>query len=459
MPKKNPEYFTEVPSNDWDIIDYLDRSLSPATAATYGLSYLDESGQPSEMAASHGRNMYRWKEALKDISKNSKNQIAKLLLRSREVGPRASNWFSKITGGGKVHAPRKSAASVLVKRTTQVTGAYATVNSGDLYSPVFNQHQERRTSETPPCHEPASSSVIHHPVPLPAPPPVVVESDPAPSIPISPNSFQFSTGRSLYEVVRGSQLPAVHLAHDGVVDFEDEDMMELLSLQEQKELYSLLPPEMEPDETFMRSVSRFGAASSDEDFRDVVEGVPYRDQGVKYDPKQHVDAEWVNISILAMLRLFASYGDLEVLSPREGWLDCNFWAPLIDMCAAGHPELLWQRKEIKSAAIKWREERSNIQSTKANANSKLDCIMHTTRGHPRLEFGAIEVSTDFTNTGAAKWLSDSSKLIISLHSMAGHIYDAVDHDKDTVKALQFIAFIHASLFICCFIIGLSANPS
>lgn len=116
-------------------------------------------------------------------------------------------------------------------------------------------------------------------------------------------------------------------------------------------------------------------------------------------------------------------------------------------------------KEIKSAAIKWREERSNIQSTKANANSKLDCIMHTTRGHPRLEFGAIEVSTDFTNTGAAKWLSDSSKLIISLHSMAGHICDAVDHDKDTVKALQFIAFIHASLFICCFIIGLSANPS
>lgn len=114
-------------------------------------------------------------------------------------------------------------------------------------------------------------------------------------------------------------------------------------------------------------------------------------------------------------------------------------------------------KEIKSAAIKWREERLNIQSTKANANSKLDCIMHTTRGHPRLEFGAIEVSTDFTNTGAAKWLSDSSKLIISLHSMAGHICDAVDHDKDTVKALQFIAFIHASLFICCFIISLSTN--
>lgn len=341
----------------------------------------------------------------------------------------------------------------------------------------------------------------------------MVESDPAPSIPLSPDSFQFSTGRSLYEVVRSSQLPAVHLAHDGVIDLEDEDMMGLLSLQEQKELYSFLPPDMEPDETFMRSVSRFGAvsgsrlasgfdayisqASSDEDFRDVVEGVPYRDQGVKYDPKQHVDAEWVNISILAMyiscfhsydihvlnlryrLRLFASYGDLEVLSPREGWLDCNFWAPLIDMCAAGHPELLWQRyflslflialhislifglrsKEIKSAAIKWREEKSNIQSTKANANSKLDCIMHTTRGHPRLEFGAIEVSTDFTNTGAAKWLSDSSKLIISLHSMAGHICDAVDHDKDTVKALQFIAFIHASLFVCCFIIGLSANPS
>lgn len=71
--------------------------------------------------------------------------------------------------------------------------------------------------------------------------------------------------------------------------------------------------------------------------------------------------------------------------------------------------------------------------------------MHTTRGHPRLEFGAIEVSTDFINTGAAKWLSDSSKLIISLHSMAGHICDAVDHDKDTVQALQFIAFIHASL--------------
>lgn len=41
-------------------------------------------------------------------------------------------------------------------------------------------------------------------------------------------------------------------------------------------------------------------ASSDEDFRDVVEGVPYRNQGVKYDPKKHVDAEWVNISILAM---------------------------------------------------------------------------------------------------------------------------------------------------------------
>lgn len=85
MPKKNPEYFTEVPSNDWDIIDYLDRSLSPATAATYGLSYLDESGLPSEMAESHGRNMYRWKEALKDISMNSKNRIAKLLLKSREV--------------------------------------------------------------------------------------------------------------------------------------------------------------------------------------------------------------------------------------------------------------------------------------------------------------------------------------------------------------------------------------
>lgn len=89
MPKKktvaNPEYFTEVPPKDWDIIDYLDRSLSPATATTYGLSYLDESGRPSEMAESHGRNMYRWKEALKDISRNPKNQAARLLLRSREV--------------------------------------------------------------------------------------------------------------------------------------------------------------------------------------------------------------------------------------------------------------------------------------------------------------------------------------------------------------------------------------
>lgn len=81
------------------------------------------------------------------------------------------------------------------------------------------------------------------------------------SPPISPTSFRFSSGRSLSEIVTSSQLPAVHLAYDGVVDFEDDDIMELLSLQEQKELYSLLPPEMEPDEAFMRSVARFGAVS------------------------------------------------------------------------------------------------------------------------------------------------------------------------------------------------------
>lgn len=122
----------------------------------------------------------------------------------------------------------------------------------------------------------------------------------------------------------------------------------------------------------------------------------------------------------------------------SGMSPCPLSAPCISLTFQ-----LSCSKEIRSTAIKWREEVLNVHSSKANANSKLDSVIHTPRGHPRLEFGAIEVASDFTNTGSSKWLGDANKLIMALHSMAGRIGDLVNHDEDVLQEVQLVAFIHA----------------
>lgn len=166
--------------------------------------------------------------------------------------------------------------------------------------------------------------------------------------------------------------------------------------------------------------------------------------------------------ILPRLRLYERHQDLQSVVPKEakeGWLDSNIWSILIDACIAGHDGLFLQRfiflwqfhinlvltfcsKEVQSSSLNWRSKQQSLQSQGTTAGSRLDGLMYTLKG-PRLEFGAVEVSSTFKDTTAPKWTNDSRKLLATLHAMAVCTSDLVKHDESTMRAVQFLAFIHA----------------
>ncbi|KAI5850384.1 hypothetical protein DFP73DRAFT_591242 [Morchella snyderi] len=230
------------------------------------------------------------------------------------------------------------------------------------------------------------------------------------------SKFVFSeTGRVLEDVVfeNASVLTEKHTAHLWVVDLDHPVVTSWFRQKELEELRDQMLPMPELDEPFLASMARFSHADTTEEFRRIVEEVPYRPKGEAYDRAKHFDAAWVNIVILSMLSILESPNNLlHYPNLREGW------------------------KEILCLALKLA---SPLPAR------RFDAIIHTLAESPVLEYGAIEVAKSFESVHARKWSSDSSKLVLALHAMLARLRGAVENDAESVRRLQVSGLMNAGL--------------
>lgn len=86
-------------------------------------------------------------------------------------------------------------------------------------------------------------------------------------------------------------------------------MIKLLQPAELAQLTDLTPPIPPADAVFEKSIGRFARARTSQEFRTIVETIPYRGTNEDYDEAKHADAAWVNLVILAMyvLHLLRTY--------------------------------------------------------------------------------------------------------------------------------------------------------
>ncbi|KAH0608083.1 uncharacterized protein H6S33_002135 [Morchella sextelata] len=273
------------------------------------------------------------------------------------------------------------------------------------------------------------------------------------------SKFVFSeTGRVLEDVMfeNASVLTEKHTAHLWVVDLDHPVVTSWFQPKELEELRNQMLPMPELDEPFLASMARFSHADTTEEFRRIVEEVPYRPKGEPYDRSMHFDAAWVNIVILSMLSILESPNNLlHYPNLREGWYDCNPWSFLIDQCLLGLNGVLVQRqlpppfslplllhpltpnsKEILCLALKL---------ASPLPTRRFDAIIHTLAESPVLEYGAIEVAKSFESVHARKWSSDSSKLALALHAMLARLRGAVENDAEAVRRLQVVGLMNAGL--------------
>ncbi|KAI5847688.1 hypothetical protein DFP73DRAFT_592535 [Morchella snyderi] len=247
---------------------------------------------------------------------------------------------------------------------------------------------------------------------------------------LPPKTFRFvTTKRDLSTIITASTISAQHLAREDIVNLGNDLVMQLFEECEVLELKKLITQEPKPDEHFVQSLKL-------DNFREILETPLYRDATVAYEREMHADAEWVNQVFTHMVRLYERYRDLNHVinkETKEGWLDSNIWSILIDACVKSDTVIV-TRVEIKATGTQ--------SHNGKQPGAKLDGLLYT-HDNPHLEFGAVEVSSDFKGTDTTKWLSDSNKLLTTLHTMAMHMSNLIDHDEDTMKTLGFVAFIHA----------------
>lgn len=106
--------------------------------------------------------------------------------------------------------------------------------------------------------------------------------------------------RVFRDIVGKGNLPETHIARGSVIDLKDNKVSILLEKSEIEELNNRTPPTPESDSLFRDSMERFSGARTASDFRSVVENVPYRAKGERYNFDKHSEAVWVNSVILGM---------------------------------------------------------------------------------------------------------------------------------------------------------------
>ncbi|KAL7271500.1 hypothetical protein RUND412_005740 [Rhizina undulata] len=153
---------------------------------------------------------------------------------------------------------------------------------------------------------------------------------------------------------------------------------------------------------------------------------------------------WVCMAIISMARLYdSSSGDLKAQQLNEGWFDSSLWSFLIDGAFQSYLWMTLQRKEISSWASKHVVVTDTTPSYQAMPSARYDGILHDRSNYRHLEYGLFEVKKDFTTTSSPGWVSDDFKSMKGLYSLSCRISAAVNHDEDTLRKVQVIAFINA----------------
>ncbi|KAL7266918.1 hypothetical protein RUND412_010514 [Rhizina undulata] len=228
-------------------------------------------------------------------------------------------------------------------------------------------------------------------------------------------SYIFCTGRVLRDIIYDSTLEIDHIAREGIIDLEDTVMKGLFRPLEMEEMTERIP-----ENQSLIYLSR------------------------NYLHHSYIWREWVCMAIISMARLYdSSSGDLKAQQLNEGWFDSSLWSFLIDGACQSYPWMTLQRKEISSWASKHVAVTVTTPSYQAMPSARYDGILHDRSNHRHLEYGLFEVKKDFITTLSPGWVGDELKSMKGLHGLGCHISASVNHDEDTLRKVQVIAFIHA----------------
>ncbi|CAG8464035.1 5700_t:CDS:10 [Acaulospora morrowiae] len=182
------------------------------------------------------------------------------------------------------------------------------------------------------------------------------------------------------------------------------------------------------------------------DLRKVLESTSYRDKNEQYDRESHFDAEWAELVMRNFLMLYEDPDEVLRKEHLEGWFDANIWSVVVDRAFSNvrGPQTVRKEASSKSVAKRKNRKRARKERTKiTKIGCKLDGVFRTYDDD--IEYGTIEVKSEFVQVNSTDRLKDGLKLGKAMHDMYVCLSHLVKLDEKKVRQLQVIGLQHSGL--------------
>ncbi|KAG9290229.1 hypothetical protein G9A89_022205 [Geosiphon pyriformis] len=260
------------------------------------------------------------------------------------------------------------------------------------------------------------------------------------------SKLKLSSGKVVEEVlfnyIKNSDYE--HHAHSYIINYDDQEIRELFSEEEWKELTKdqLGIPVVPLD--IAKEVSKYG----NKDLKELREAImtSYLPRDVPYDHNQHYDLEWIHMAIRTIVNLYENDDSPLQRNHYEYWYTIALFGACIDF--AFNDSRLGtsiKRSEVGSYASSNRKNRTKITKGRKLTGRKIDGIIYLIENLH--EMGAIEDARFFAGVHDKKYLQEFFKMPKTLRDILADLIRVVDYDDKKISKIQIFGIIHLGLKI------------